>query len=160
MPPLWIQVNASISYWAHSTKSSIILGILKLVFVQIGLNTRHWKVPNQYKKQYHQIFIREYRCLILCQIVLLNNYRKHFKSEHFKASRGPPSPTILPQHEYEVGEVYLMACSLWALRTSGFWFLLAMISAREAPVIALWNFTARRVRFFVTSSCLIKRFIR
>lgn len=102
--------------------------------------------------------MREYKCLILCQIVLLNNYRKHFKSEHFKASRGLPSPTILPQHE--VGEVYLMACSLWALRTSGFWFLLAMISAREAPVIALWNFTARRVRFFVTSSCLIKRLIR
>lgn len=50
-----------------------------------------------------------------------------------------------------------MACSLWALRTSGFWFLLAMISAREAPVIALWNFTARRVRFFATSSCLIKK---
>lgn len=48
---------------------------------------------------------------------------------------------------------HLMACSLWALRTSGFWFLLAMISAREAPVMALWNFTARRVRFFVTSSC-------
>lgn len=52
-----------------------------------------------------------------------------------------------------------MACSLWALRTSGFWFLLAMISASEAPVIALWNFTARRVRFFVTSSCLIKRLL-
>lgn len=48
---------------------------------------------------------------------------------------------------------YLMACSLWALRTSGFWFLLAMISAREAPVMALVNFTARRVRFFATSSC-------
>lgn len=50
-------------------------------------------------------------------------------------------------------KVYLMACSLWALRTSGFWFLLAMISAKEAPVMALWNFTARRVRFFATSSC-------
>lgn len=24
-------------------------------------------------------------------------------------------------------------------------------------MIALWNFTARRVRFFVTSSCLIKK---
>lgn len=48
---------------------------------------------------------------------------------------------------------YLMACSLWALRTSGFWFLLAMISAKEAPVMALVNFTARRVRFFATSSC-------
>lgn len=48
--------------------------------------------------------------------------------------------------------LYLMACSLWALRTSGFWFLLAMISASDAPVMALWNFTARRVRFFVTSS--------
>lgn len=52
-----------------------------------------------------------------------------------------------------------MACSLWALRTSGFWFLLAMISASEAPVIALWNFTARRVRFFVTSSCYLKRLL-
>lgn len=52
---------------------------------------------------------------------------------------------------------YLMACSLWALRTSGFWFLLAMISAREAPVMALVNFTARRVRFFATSSCYKKK---
>ena len=45
-----------------------------------------------------------------------------------------------------------MACSLWALRTSGFWFLLAMMSVIVAPVIALWNFVVLRDLFFVISS--------
>ena len=47
---------------------------------------------------------------------------------------------------------YLMACSLWALRTSGFWFLFAMISVIVAPVIALWNFVVLRVLFLFISS--------
>lgn len=47
---------------------------------------------------------------------------------------------------------YLMACSRWAFLTSGFWFLLAMMSLRVAPVIALWNFVVLRVLFFVVSS--------
>ncbi len=46
----------------------------------------------------------------------------------------------------------LMACSLWALRTSGFWFLLALICSRETPTIARWNFVARLVLFLDTSS--------
>lgn len=46
----------------------------------------------------------------------------------------------------------LMACSRWACRTSGFWLRLAKMSLSVAPVIALWNFTVRRVRFFVISS--------
>ena len=40
-----------------------------------------------------------------------------------------------------------------ALRASGFWFLLAMISASEAPPMALWCLAVRRVLFLVTSSC-------
>ena len=36
--------------------------------------------------------------------------------------------------------------------TSGFWFLLAMMSWRVAPTTARWNFWARRVLFLVTSS--------
>lgn len=48
--------------------------------------------------------------------------------------------------------VYLIACSRWAFLTSGFIFLLAMMSVREAPTIALWNFWVRRVRFFACSS--------
>merc|ERR1719239_633702 len=37
-------------------------------------------------------------------------------------------------------------------RTSGFWFLFAMMSCRVAPTTARWNFWARRVLFLVTSS--------
>lgn len=47
---------------------------------------------------------------------------------------------------------HLMACSLWALRTSGFMFLLAMMSLREAPTIARWNFCVLLVRFLACSS--------
>jgi hypothetical protein len=47
---------------------------------------------------------------------------------------------------------YLIACSRWAFLTSGFIFLLAMMSVSEAPTIALWNFCVRRVRFFACSS--------
>lgn len=47
---------------------------------------------------------------------------------------------------------YLIACSRWAFLTSGFIFLLAMMSVRDAPTIALWNFWVRRVRFFACSS--------
>merc|ERR1712071_199227 len=36
----------------------------------------------------------------------------------------------------------LMACSRCALRTSGFWFLLAKISVREAPTMAVGTFGA------------------
>lgn len=32
-----------------------------------------------------------------------------------------------------------MACSRWAFLTSGFWFLLAIISARDGPGMALWT---------------------
>merc|ERR1712071_385585 len=39
----------------------------------------------------------------------------------------------------------LMARSRCALRTSGFWFLLAKISVREAPTMARWNFWVLRV---------------
>ena len=52
---------------------------------------------------------------------------------------------------------HLIACSRWAFLTSGFWFLLAIISAREAPVMALWNLTARRVLFFWISSYRTER---
>ena len=48
---------------------------------------------------------------------------------------------------------HLMACSRWALRTSGFWFLLAKMSVSVAPVMARWNLVVRRVRFLATSSC-------
>ena len=33
----------------------------------------------------------------------------------------------------------LIACSRWAFLTLGFWLLLAIISARDASVMALWN---------------------
>ena len=46
-----------------------------------------------------------------------------------------------------------MACSRCALRTSGFWLRLAMMSPRVAPVMARWNLVVRLVRFFDTSSC-------
>lgn len=47
---------------------------------------------------------------------------------------------------------YLIACSLWALRISGFMLRLAKISVREAPTMARWNFCVRLVLFFVCSS--------
>lgn len=49
---------------------------------------------------------------------------------------------------------YLMACSRWAFRTSGFMLRLAMISVNEAPTIARWNFCVRRVRFLASSSSI------
>ena len=42
--------------------------------------------------------------------------------------------------------------SISTILTSGFWFLLAMMSWRVAPTTARWNFWARRVLFLVTSS--------
>lgn len=47
------------------------------------------------------------------------------------------------------GGAYLMACSRCALRISGFWLRLAMMSANEAPATALCTLTARRVRLRV-----------
>lgn len=45
-----------------------------------------------------------------------------------------------------------MAWSRWAFLTSGFWFLLARISVREAPTMALWNFWTFLVFFLACSS--------
>lgn len=52
----------------------------------------------------------------------------------------------------EKKQYYRIACSLCAFLTSGLWFLLAKMSFKEAPTMALWNFCVRRVRFFVASS--------
>merc|ERR1719320_1299172 len=46
----------------------------------------------------------------------------------------------------------LTACSLCAFLTSGFWFLLAMISWRVAPTTARWNLVVRLLRFLAVSS--------
>lgn len=55
---------------------------------------------------------------------------------------------------------YLIACSRWALRTSGFWFLFFMISSRVAPVMARWNLANLRDFFLVSAStCQTKSFI-
>lgn len=45
-----------------------------------------------------------------------------------------------------------IACSRCAFRTSGFMFLLARISVRDAPAIARWNFVVRRVFFLASVS--------
>lgn len=84
-PPLWMQANEG--FHIEPILISIILGILMLVFVQTfhGVNTRHWEVPNQYKKQCHQIFRREYKCLNWFQIVLLHHFRTHFKRQQSTA---------------------------------------------------------------------------
>ena len=50
------------------------------------------------------------------------------------------------------GPSNLIACSLWAFLTSGFWFLFCRMDSRVAPWIARWNFTAFLVRFLLTSS--------
>ena len=47
---------------------------------------------------------------------------------------------------------YLIASCRWALRNSGCWLRLAKISFHVTPVIARWNFTVRRVRFFTSCS--------
>merc|ERR1719309_208758 len=52
------------------------------------------------------------------------------------------------------------ACSLCAFLTSGFWFLLAMMSARVAPVTALMNFCVLRVLFLEVSSTMPLRCLR
>jgi hypothetical protein len=51
-----------------------------------------------------------------------------------------------------VSKTYLMAWSLWALRTSGFWLRLAKISVRDAPTMARWNFWVFLVFFLASSS--------
>lgn len=53
---------------------------------------------------------------------------------------------------------YRIACSRWAFRTSGFWFLFFMISSRVAPVIARWNFAKRRDFFLVSCSTFMSVF--
>ena len=45
-----------------------------------------------------------------------------------------------------------IACSRWALRTSGFWLRFFMISSRVAPAIARWNLAALWDFFFASSS--------
>ena len=45
-----------------------------------------------------------------------------------------------------------MACSRWAFRTSGFWFLFFMMSSNVAPVIARWNFATLRDFFLISTS--------
>ena len=49
---------------------------------------------------------------------------------------------------------YLIACSLWAFLTSGFWFRFARMSWSVAPTTALWNFWVLFVRFLDTSSSI------
>merc|ERR550525_844420 len=44
--------------------------------------------------------------------------------------------------------------AFWAFLTSGFWFLLAKMSLREAPTTALWNFWVLLVLFLATSSSI------
>lgn len=51
-----------------------------------------------------------------------------------------------------VNKTHLMAWSLWALRTSGFWLRLAKISVRDAPTMARWNFWVFLVFFLASSS--------
>jgi hypothetical protein len=45
----------------------------------------------------------------------------------------------------------LMAAWRAALRASGRWVLLSLITSSEAPTMARWCLTVRRVRFFATS---------
>jgi hypothetical protein len=44
-----------------------------------------------------------------------------------------------------------MAAWRAALRASGRWVLLSLITSSEAPTMARWCLTVRRVRFFATS---------
>lgn len=47
---------------------------------------------------------------------------------------------------------YRIAWSLWASLISGLWFLLAIMSFKDAPTMALWNFWVFLVRFLAVSS--------
>merc|ERR550537_2063161 len=53
----------------------------------------------------------------------------------------------------------LAAASLAAWRSSGFWAFFFLMSSRDMPTMAFWNFCALRVRFLACSSTLPFLFI-
>lgn len=55
---------------------------------------------------------------------------------------------------------YLIAISRWAFLISGFMFLLAKMSVRDAPTMARWNFCVLLVFFLVVSSSWPLRCLR